>query len=120
MCVICQQPFCSSCVKWIDGKALCADHVTVKIEQDFALVYSSSDINDAELARAILDSRGFHVVVRDFNPIGYVWEGAGDSAFSRSALRKLAKIFVPIPDYLRAIVVLNEWSTGKETPDPTS
>jgi len=89
--------------------------VAVPIEQDFALVYSASDINDAELARAVLDSRGFTVVVRDFTPIGYVWDGAGDSSFSRSVLRKLAKVFVPIPDYLRALVVLNEWSTGKKT-----
>jgi len=101
-------------MKIVDDRALCIDHQSVEMEQDFALVYSSSDINDAELARAVLDSRGFTVVVRDFTPIGYVWDGAGDSPFSRSALRKLAKVFVPIPDYLRALVVLNEWSTGKE------
>jgi len=99
----------------VDGRVLCREHVAVPIEQDFALVYSASDINDAELARAVLDSRGFTVVVRDFTPIGYVWDGAGDSSFSRSVLRKLAKVFVPIPDYLRALVVLNEWSTGKKT-----
>jgi hypothetical protein len=86
----------------------------VKIEQDYALVYSSADIADAELARAVLDSRGFKVVVRDFTPIGYVWDGAGDSTLSREMLRKQAKVFVPIPDYAAALVVLNEWSTGTE------
>jgi len=114
VCVICQQPFCVDCLKRVDGRFLCARHMNVKIEQEFALVYSSSNINDAELARAILDERGFHVVVRDFTPIGYVWDGAGDSALSRSLLRKLAKIYVPIPDYMRALVVLNEWSTGSD------
>lgn len=114
VCVICQEPFCSACLKLVEGKALCADHLSIKIEQDFALVYSSSDIKDAELAKAILESRGFHVVGRDFTPIGYVWDGAGDTSLSRSLLRKLAKVFVPVPDYMRALVVLNEWSTGRE------
>jgi len=78
------------------------------------MVYSSSDIKDAELAKAILESRGLHVVGRDFTAIGYIWDGAGDSALSRSLLRKPAKVFVPIPEYERALVVLNEWSTGRE------
>ncbi len=114
VCVVCQAPFCAECCKLIDGRALCSSHAGVKIEQDFAMVYSSTDIKDAELAKAILDSRGFHVVVRDFTPIGYVWDGAGDTALSRSLLRKQAKVFVPILDYERALIVLNEWSTGRE------
>jgi hypothetical protein len=114
VCVLCQETVCKDCAVSEHGRTLCKTHSLVKIEQDYALVYSSSDINDAELARAVLDSRGFDVVVRDFTPIGYVWDGAGDSPFSRSMLRKLAKVFVPIPDYMRAVVVLNEWSTGKE------
>ena len=112
--MICQEPFCSVCLKRIDGRYLCADHLAVTIEQDYAMVYSSTDIKDAELARAILDSRGIQVVVRDFSPIGYIWDGAGDSSLSRSLLRKHAKVFVPIPDYQRALIVLNEWSTGRE------
>lgn len=114
VCILCQDPLCEQCVVVRAGRRFCRSHAGVAIEQDYALIYSSSDINDAELARAVLVSRGFEVVVRDFTPIGYVWDGAGDSSFSRSVLRKLAKVFVPIPEYLRALVVLNEWSTGSE------
>ena len=76
------------------------------------MVYSSNEINDAELARAVLQEAGFNVVVRDFLPIGYVWDGAGDSSFSRLALKKPAKVFVPIEDYLSASEALDEWSGG--------
>jgi hypothetical protein len=85
----------------------------VEVEQDWALVYSSNDVNDAELAKSVLEEAGFKVVTRDFLPIGYVWDGAGDSSFSRLALKKPAKVFVPIQDYLSASEALDEWSGGE-------
>ncbi len=95
------------------GRAFCHDHRMVEVEQDWALVYSSNDVNDAELAKSVLEEAGFKVVTRDFLPIGYVWDGAGDSSFSRLALKKPAKVFVPIQDYLSASEALDEWSGGE-------
>ncbi len=113
-CVICAVPLCKDCVRISNGRALCDDHQQVIVEQDWALVYSSFEINDAELAKSVLEEAGFKVVTRDFLPIGYVWDGAGDSAFSRSALRKPAKIFVPVQEFVNASEVLDEWSGGGE------
>lgn len=96
----------------VGGRAFCSEHAHVHVEQDWAMVYSSNEINDAELARAVLEEAGFNVVVRDFLPIGYVWDGAGDSSFSRLALKKPAKVFVPIENFLSASKALDEWSGG--------
>jgi hypothetical protein len=41
-----------------------------------------------------------------------VWDGGGDSALSRSAISKPAKVFVPIPEYLKAKESLEEWKSG--------
>ena len=111
-CIICSTPVCEGCVKIVGGRGFCPDHAHVHVEQEWAMVYSSNEINDAELARAVLQEAGFNVVVRDFLPIGYVWDGAGDSSFSRLALKKPAKVFVPIEDYLSASEALDEWSGG--------
>lgn len=111
-CIICSTPVCKTCVRVVGGRALCTDHAQVHVEQEWAMVYSSNEINDAELARAVLQEAGFKVVVRDFLPIGYVWDGAGDSSFSRLALKKDAKVFVPIEEYLGASEALDEWSSG--------
>jgi RNA polymerase subunit RPABC4/transcription elongation factor Spt4 len=111
-CIICSTPVCEKCVRMVDGRAFCTDHADVHVEQGWALVYSSNEISDAELAKTVLVEAGFKVVVRDFLPIGYVWDGAGDSSFSRLALKKPAKVFVQVEDYLGASEALDDWSGG--------
>ena len=64
------------------------------------------------MVKAILESSGHKVLVQNFAPVGYVWDGGGDSALSRSALSKPAKVFVPIPEYLKAKESLEEWKSG--------
>ena len=115
VCVICSDPFCAECLKKVSGRFLCKDHRRVHIEQDWALAYESSDINNAKLAKAVLDEAGFDVVVRDFAPMGNIWDGAGDSSLSQTFLRKLAKVFVPIPQYLDALKAIEEWDEGEKS-----
>jgi hypothetical protein len=97
----------------LGGKRFCKDHKSVKVEQDWAKVYQSTEINDAELVRSVLVNAEFHVQVQNFNSIGFVWDGGGDSPQSRSNLGKPAKVFVPIPEFLRAQIFLQEWESGK-------
>lgn len=115
VCIICSTPVCEKCAKKLHGRTFCPDHAGIEVEQGWALVYSSHEINDAELAKSVLEEEGFKVVARDFLPIGYVWDGAGDSSFSRLALKKPAKIFVHVQDFLSASQVLDEWSGGKSS-----
>jgi len=118
ICIICRALLCRECGKEVHGKFFCHDHTTVEVQQDWASVFQSSDINDSALVKAFLESNGFKVLVQNFNSIGFVWDGGGDSSLSRSALSKPAKVFVPIPEYLKAEAALREWKSGEaETED---
>ena len=64
------------------------------------------------MVRAFLEAAEHKVLVQNFAPVGFLWDGGGDSALSRSAISKPAKIFVPIPEYLKAKESLEEWKSG--------
>lgn len=113
-CIICSLPLCKDCVRMVGGRSFCDEHRKIEVEQGWALVYAATDVNDAELAKSVLEEAGFKVVTRDFLPIGYIWDGAGDSSMSRSMLHKPAKVFVRVEDYLSASEALDEWSGGTE------
>jgi hypothetical protein len=81
------------------------------------VIFQSTDINEAELAKSFLQSASFRLQLQNFNSIGYVWDGGGDSALSRSALSKPAKIFVPIPEYLEGVKAFREWRSGRFAKD---
>lgn len=115
VCVICRRVVCRECGKKKSGRWLCLDHENVKMEQDWALIFESPDINEAELIKSVLESVGQRVVVRNFGPNNVVWEGGGDSLFSRQALNRPAKVFVPIPEYEKAKLALDEWTASSAT-----
>jgi RNA polymerase subunit RPABC4/transcription elongation factor Spt4 len=112
ICIICRKLVCTSCITIVHGRTFCSDHRKVKVEQDWARIFQSTDINESEMIKAFLQSAGYKVLVRDFAPVGYVWDGGGDSAVSRSNMSKPAKIFVPIPEYVKAKESLEEWKSG--------
>lgn len=76
------------------------------------MVFKSTDINESEFAKSFLESNGFKVLVQNFTPMGYAWDGGGDSPLSRSNLNKPAKVFVPIPEYVKAEEAVREWKSG--------
>lgn len=112
ICIICRKLVCGKCGKKVRGRVHCLDHREVEVQQDWARIFQSTDINESELVKAFLESAGYKVLVQNFTPIGFVWDGGGDSAISRSNLSKPAKIFVPIPEYLKAEEALKEWKSG--------
>ena len=113
ICIICRKLVCEACGKQVYGRIFCLDHQKVEVQQDWARVFQSTEINDSELAKVLLESNGFKVLGQNFAPIGYVWDGGGDSAVSRSNTNRPAKVFVPIPEYLRAEEMLKEWKSGE-------
>jgi len=113
ICIICRKLVCEECGKVVHGRHFCLDHKSVEVQQDWARVFQSTEINDSGLVKAFLESNGFKVLGQNFAPIGYVWDGGGDSAISRSNISKPAKVFVPIPEYLRAEEALKEWKSGE-------
>jgi RNA polymerase subunit RPABC4/transcription elongation factor Spt4 len=112
ICIICRDLVCDACEKIVRGRSFCGGHQNVEVQQDWARIFQSTDINESELIRAFLEGSGHKVLVQNFAPVGFVWDGGGDSAVSRSNMSKPAKIFVPIPEYLKAKESLEEWESG--------
>ena len=114
VCIICRKVVCKECSKVVRGRQFCLSHNKVEVQQDWAKIYQSTEINDAELVRSFLGSQGFTVLPQNFNSIGFVWDGGGDSPQSRSNLNKPAKVFVPIPEYVAAQREFEEWATSND------
>jgi len=114
VCIICRKLVCPLCSKSIHRRTFCADHVDVEVQQDWSRVFESTDINDAELIKSVLEKAQYRVLVQNFGSIGYAWDGGGDSPQSRSNLSRPAKVFVPIPEYLEAIRAVEEWQSSAE------
>ena len=76
---------------------------------DWAEVFRSTDVHDAELAKSLLEDAQYHIETQNFGSIGYAWDGGGDNPQSRSNLNNPAKIFVPIDEYLKAKEALDDW-----------
>jgi hypothetical protein len=119
VCIICGKVLCDLCGSSKDGRIFCAAHKNVRVEEDWAEVFRSTEISDAELVKAVLESAGKDVRVQNFNSIGFVWDGGGDSPISRSNINKPAKVFVPIPDFVEAASIIREWkqSAPDDLPD---
>jgi RNA polymerase subunit RPABC4/transcription elongation factor Spt4 len=112
ICIICRKLVCDECMMLVRGRTFCSEHRKVEVQQDWARIFQSTDINESGLVRAFLESAGYKVLVQNFAPVGFVWDGGGDSALSRSAISKPAKVLVPIPEYLSAKESLEEWKSG--------
>jgi hypothetical protein len=113
VCIICHKVCCEECGGEVDGRSFCFLHEGVKVEQDWAIVADTSDIAEAEMVRSLLESQGHKVQLQNFNSIGYIWGGGGDSPVSRSNINKPARVFVPIPEYLDAMKELEEWRSSQ-------
>lgn len=116
ICIICHAAVCRKCRHRVWGRTFCGDHKRVEVAQDWANVFESSDVHEAEFIRSLLESHDFKVLVQNFQSIGFTWHG-GESAVSRSQLGKPAKVFVPIPTYLRAQKTIKEWENIKNEAD---
>lgn len=113
ICIICRKVVCEDCSVGANGRCFCLDHQHVEVEQDWAVVFDSTEIADAELVKSVLESAGHKVLVQNFDSIGFVWGGGGDSPISRSNINKPAKVLVPIPEYLEAVKEVEEWRSSQ-------
>ena len=113
VCIICQRLVCEKCGVKVSGRIFCTPHRKVEVQEDWAEVFRSSEIADAELVKSLLESTGHQVLGQNFNSIGFVWDGGGDSPISRSNINKPAKVFVPIPEYLKAMEVVHDWRSSQ-------
>lgn len=114
VCIICRKVVCKECGIEVNGRNFCLEHQEVEVQQDWAEIFRSTEVAEAELVKSLLESAGHKVQVQNFNSIGFVWDGGGDSPISRSNIGKPAKVFVPIPEYLDAVEGINEWKSAQK------
>jgi hypothetical protein len=114
VCIICRKLCCEECGAKVRGRFFCSAHRKVNVEEDWAEVFRSTDIAEAELVKSVLESAGQKVLVQNFNSIGFIWDGGGDSSISRSNINKPAKVFVPIPEYVNAVQFVEEWKSSEK------
>lgn len=120
VCIICHSLVCRRCSKRVMGRMFCSDHKEVEVVQDWANAFESTETHEADLARSILESCGVSVQLQNAQSIGFIWGAGSESAISRSQINKPVKVFVPIPDYLRALQQLAEWKSGDDGSDRSS
>lgn len=109
VCIICQRLVCAMCSEESERRVFCLDHLDVHVDGDWAEVFRSTDVNEAELAKSLLLDAKHHVETQNFGSVGYVWDGGGDSAISRSNLSNPAKVYVPLEEYMAAKSLLDDW-----------
>ncbi len=94
VCIICQKLVCPRCREVRNKRLFCIGHRSVMVEQDWAMIVESRSLADAEMRKNFLDENGFQTVAVNLG--------------IRVRNRAAAKVFVPIPDYLRAKKLLEE------------
>jgi len=115
VCIICRRLLCHRCAVRVHRRMFCDEHRHVKVQQDWAEVYRSTELNEAGMIKSVLEGAGFKVQTQNFQSVGFVWDGGGDSSQSRSNLNRPAMLLVPIPEYLDARTVVDDWLASSGT-----
>ena len=102
VCIICHQLLCPQCRKRKQGRSFCTDHHKVEVVLDWANVFQSDDVAEADLIRSVLEADGFTIQQQNFD--------SGGNIFG-TALVRPAKVFVPIPEYHKARDLVLEWES---------
>jgi len=113
LCIICRRVLCEKCTCTSEGRRFCNEHESVRVEQDWAVVFESPDPAEAKLVKSFFDSVGQKSLVREFTPYGLAWDGGGHGDFSLHMINRAAAVFIPIPDFLDARKSLDEWKSGR-------
>jgi len=120
VCVICGRYLCEICAVEVGGRFLCPEHESIKLVENYALVYQSRDVAEAATVRAMLTPSG-QVASEDGEgnldiPVeddGGQFDVVDANLFTRG---QLARLYVPIPRYLEAMEILKEWRESLKNP----
>lgn len=113
VCIICRKRVCERCCEVKSKRMFCPEHNKVEVSQDWARVFQADNMLETELMRAFLASLGIPVVMQER---GASYHGALIGAVdprARERLRHPSKVFVPIPEYLKAIEHLQSWNSAQ-------
>lgn len=112
VCIICHRSVCGECGTAVGSRLFCDAHKHLVVIQDWVKIVESTDVYKAEMAKSLLEDNGVHVQPQNFGSVGFVWDGGGELPLARKQLGQPAKIFVPIPEYEKALEVLSDWESS--------
>ncbi len=110
VCIICRKTLCEKCRTKVKRRSFCEQHQSIEVEEDWAKIYQSSDVHEAEMVKAVLAGAGVKVEAQNLSPAS-ISTYFGEIALFRAFMRYPAKIFVPIPEFVRAMEVLQDWQS---------
>jgi hypothetical protein len=94
VCIICQKLVCPRCREVRNNHLFCINHGNVVVREDWAVVFESRSTAEAELVKNYFDANSIQSLTQNVS--------------LRARSRDLARVFVPIPEYLRAQKMLDE------------
>ena len=113
VCIICAEPYCSTCAGWINDIFLCADHEEYEIYQGMARVFGSSNETLVQYAQKCLEESGLHPFLfsRKASPISIggpsytLFRASGE--FDGHIINEL-KVMVPCQEVMEAEELLRQ------------
>jgi hypothetical protein len=112
VCVICQELYCSDCLKKVQGKFLCTDHQHIEVSEGWAVVFQTGDRIEADIIRGKLENAGIATNPRNTTSISMMADGFIDNALGRTIFKYPIKIFVPTERYVDALAVVLNTNTS--------
>jgi len=121
VCLICEEPYCNDCGKFVAKKFLCSTHAHYEIYEGMAKVFGSNDHVHCNYLANMLKQETIHALVymRKTSPISV--GGVDYSLFRASGeyndhLINEIKVMVPFHQVLEAEKIINEFEKGEEEP----
>jgi hypothetical protein len=113
VCAICHQAYCKRCGLRVNGIFLCNEHSDYEIYEGMARVFGSSDEQQVNLFKSVLEENNFHPFIfqRKASPISM---GSGDYTLFRASgdpggkLINEIKLMVPCSEVLQAEKIIDE------------
>jgi len=65
LCLVCRQPFCKKCGKFIDGKFICNNDENYNFVGNWVILTSDPQLETLEPARLALEERKIYAVIKD-------------------------------------------------------
>ncbi|HMN17891.1 MAG: zinc-ribbon domain-containing protein [Ignavibacteriaceae bacterium] len=119
VCVICQQAYCKKCGLRVNGVFLCDQHSDYEIYEGMARVFGSSDEQQVNYFKSILEENNLHpfIYARNTSPLSV--GGVDYSLFNASGnpkgkLVNEIKLMVPCSEFLQAEKIINELEHSTE------
>ena len=123
VCTICHQAYCKKCGLRVNGIFLCNEHSDYEIYEGMARVFGSSDEQQVNYLKSILEENNFHPFLYSRKASPLSMGGADYSLFRASGdydghIINEIKLMVPCSEVLKAEKIIDEIEESSEQSSP--